>query len=135
MTMDLSIYAQIAVSFFLIAGGLLTFLGSLGILKFPDFYMRLHGPAKNTTLGLGGILTASLIYFTARGGTSIHEVLITLFLFLTAPISAHLMAKAALHLDVEFRDDHAGESTDRSYVPSERQFESQSTESAGNGPG
>ncbi len=116
----MEMWIQVIVSFFLVAGSLLTFLGSLGISKFPDFYMRLHGPAKNTTAGLGGILTASLVYFLNKGSVSIHEILITLFLFLTAPISAHLMAKTGLHLGNEFRDGHADDALDHLHTPSDR---------------
>ena len=65
-----------------------------------DFYMRLHAPTKATTLGVGGVLVASLAYQWGGGGYGIHELLITLFLFMTAPVSANLLAKAALHLRV-----------------------------------
>jgi multicomponent K+:H+ antiporter subunit G len=61
----------------------------------------LHGPTKATTLGVGSLLIASAIHFSTRGdGLSLHEVLVTLFLFITAPVSAHLLSKAALHLRV-----------------------------------
>ena len=63
-----------------------------------DFYTRLHGPTKATTLGVGCLLIASSTFFSLTGpGLSLHEVLVTLFLFITAPISAHLLAKVALH--------------------------------------
>ena len=119
--MELSTITEASIAFFLVSGAALTFLGSLGIVKLPDYYARLHGPAKNTTLGLGGILLASMIYFSAaRPGLTIRDILITLFLFLTAPISAHLMAKAALHLDLEFVDRHADDEEREIYHPSER---------------
>jgi multicomponent K+:H+ antiporter subunit G len=80
-------------------GGAFTLVGSVGLVKMPDFYMRLHGPTKATTLGVGALLIASALYFSIRGETlSLHEILVTLFLFITAPVSAHLMAKAAIHL-------------------------------------
>ena len=86
-------------SFLIVGGALLTFIGSLGLVRLRDFYMRLHGPTKATTLGVGSLLIASAVYFSTRGtGVSLHEVLVTLFLFMTAPISAHLLAKAGLHL-------------------------------------
>lgn len=86
----------------LLLGALFTLLGSVALVKLPDFYMRLHGPTKATTLGTGAILLASGIYFSVHSeGVSMHEVLITLFLFITAPVGAHLMAKAALHLQVK----------------------------------
>jgi multicomponent K+:H+ antiporter subunit G len=87
------------VSALLLAGAVFTFIGSLGLVRLRDFYTRLHGPTKATTLGVGSLLLASAIWFSTRGeGLSLHEVLITLFLFITAPVSAHLLAKAALHL-------------------------------------
>jgi multicomponent K+:H+ antiporter subunit G len=86
-------------SFLILAGAVFTFIGSLGLARLRDFYSRLHGPTKATTLGVGCLLIASSVYFSSRGdGLSLHEVLITLFLFITAPVSAHLLAKAALHL-------------------------------------
>ena len=113
--------ADIIISFFLVSGGFLTFLGSLGIVKLPDFYTRLHGPAKNTTLGMGGILLASILFFSlTQEGVTVRDLLITLFLFMTAPISAHLMAKSGLHLDREFLDYHAEGEKGACYRPSER---------------
>lgn len=91
-------------SFLILTGAILTFIGSLGLLRLKDFYMRLHGPTKATTLGVGSLLIASAVFFSSRDtGISLHEVLITLFLFITAPISAHLLAKAALHLNLQSR--------------------------------
>ncbi|MBL1260070.1 MAG: Na+/H+ antiporter subunit G [Thiotrichaceae bacterium] len=91
---------DIIISIFLILGAGFALVGSIGLLRLPDFYTRLHGPTKATTLGLGGLLIASMIYFSSRGDVSLHELLVTLFLFMTAPVSAHLLAKAALHLRV-----------------------------------
>lgn len=88
-------------SFLILTGALLTFIGSLGLVRLKDFYTRLHGPTKATTLGVGSLLIASSIYFSMyTESVSLHEVLITLFLFITAPVSAHLLAKAALHLNL-----------------------------------
>jgi multicomponent K+:H+ antiporter subunit G len=73
-------------------------VGAIGMTRFPDFYMRLHAPTKATTLGVGSMLLASMAVSWAAGLAGMHELLITLFLFVTAPVSANLMAKAALHL-------------------------------------
>ena len=81
-----------------VVGAFFSFVGSLGLARLKDFYTRLHGPTKATTLGVGSLLVASAVFFSVtETGLSLHEVLITLFLFITAPVSAHLMAKAALH--------------------------------------
>lgn len=97
----------------IIIGSVFTLIGSIGLYKLPDFYMRLHGPTKASTLGVGAILIASVIYFTLKqDAISLHEVLITLFLFITAPIGTHLMAKAAIHIatdKVKRTEDYHGE--------------------------
>lgn len=95
-------WSEYLVSFFVIAGATFALIGSIGLTRLPDFYMRLHGPAKATTLGVGGVIAGSVIYFSTRGdGLSLHEILIALFLFITAPVSAHIATKAALHLKIE----------------------------------
>jgi multicomponent K+:H+ antiporter subunit G len=92
---------DLMLSLLILAGAAFTFIGSLGLARLRDFYTRLHGPTKATTLGVGSLLIASALYFSTRGeGMSLHEVLVTLFLFITAPASAHLLSKAALHLHV-----------------------------------
>jgi len=95
------LWADWVISFFLILGGSFAFIGSLGLARLPDFMTRLHAPTKNTTLGVGGVVLASITYFSVTSGLSLHELLIACFLFLTAPISAHLLAKAALHLELK----------------------------------
>lgn len=83
-------------------GASFTLVGSIGLYKLPDFYMRLHGPTKATTLGVGAILIASVMYFSfTTESISLHEILVTVFLFITAPVSAHLMAKSALHIKLK----------------------------------
>ncbi|GAA5172171.1 MULTISPECIES: Na+/H+ antiporter subunit G [Halomonadaceae] len=86
------------IAFFMVAGGVFAFIGALGLTHLRDFYMRLHGPTKTTTLGVGCVLIASMGYFSlVKEGLSYQELLITVFLFITAPVSAHLLAKSALH--------------------------------------
>lgn len=86
------------VTFLLLLGGTFALIGSWGLAKLPSLMTRLHGPTKATTLGVGSCLIASMIYFPATGrGFTAHELLITLFLFITAPISANMIAKAHLH--------------------------------------
>ncbi|WP_028202570.1 Na+/H+ antiporter subunit G [Paraburkholderia nodosa] len=81
----------------LLLGSGFTLIGAIGLARLPDFYMRLHGPTKSTTLGVGGVVLASVVYFSAHSNfASLHEVLIPAFLFLTAPISAHMLTKAGI---------------------------------------
>jgi multicomponent K+:H+ antiporter subunit G len=92
-----SIVLEAIVAFLVVAGSVFTLLGSLGLARFPDFYMRLHGPSKATTLGISCLLGAALLHFAQRGTLSFHEVLFGLFVALTTPVSAHLLARAARH--------------------------------------
>ena len=89
---------EAAIALLLLVGGTFALVGSIGLLRFPDFYMRLHAPTKATTLGVGGVLLASMLWHWGRDAWAVRELLITLFLFVTAPVSANLMAQAALHL-------------------------------------
>lgn len=85
-----------------VAGSLFVLLGSVALAKLPDFYTRLHGPTKATTLGLGALVLASIVYFNfVKEQLSLQQLLIALFLFITAPITAHMLIKAALHLKLD----------------------------------
>lgn len=88
----------------LTVGSFFILLGSYSLAKLKDFFKRLHGPTKATTLGVGCILLASVGYHFFLGhDPQPRELLVTAFLFITAPISAHLMAKAALSLKMAER--------------------------------
>ena len=90
--------AEIIISALILIGVSFCFVGSLGLVKLRDFYMRVHVPTKATTLGIGSILIASTVYFSIlRGAPAVHEILIVFFLFMTAPVSAHMLMKAGLH--------------------------------------
>lgn len=94
---------EILISVLLLVGSFFVLVGAIGFARLPDTLMRLHAPTKATTLGVGGMLIASMLYFAGGEQASMHELLITLFLFLTAPVSANLLAKAAIHLRLRSR--------------------------------
>jgi multicomponent K+:H+ antiporter subunit G len=87
--------SELAVALLILAGSFFLLVGSYGLAKLPSLIQRLHAPTKSSTLGIGGLLLASMLHAWAiEERFSIHELLITLFLFLTAPITAHMLAKA-----------------------------------------
>lgn len=93
----MDLFFEILVTAFIVISGIFGFVGSYGLIKLKDSLQRLHAPTKATTLGVGGVLIASVIYFGAiRETLTFHELLITLFLFLTAPITANFIAKTWL---------------------------------------
>lgn len=87
---------EIIESALLLLGAAFLLVGSIGLARMPDFFSRLHAPTKATTLGIGSILIASLI-FHSRDALSLRELAIAMFLFITAPIAGHMLAKAHLH--------------------------------------
>ncbi|WP_439135943.1 Na+/H+ antiporter subunit G [Pseudomaricurvus sp.] len=102
-------WIELVVSVLLVAGAIFVFIGSLGLVKLPDFYTRLHGPTKATTLGMGCLLLASMVLVThQKGALSLHELLISLFLLITAPVTAHMLAKTALHHKLQILDRTSG---------------------------
>ena len=93
---------EILISILILAGGAFVLIGSIGLIRLPDFYTRLHAPTKATTLGMGCLLTASIALISyVEGVLNVHELLITLFLFITAPVTAHMLVKTALHYELE----------------------------------
>ncbi len=93
----MDVAAELLISVFLVISGIFGFVGSYGLVKLKNTVQRLHAPTKATTLGVGGVLLASIIFFYVdTGHVSVHELLISLFLFLTAPITANFIAKAYL---------------------------------------
>lgn len=88
---------EIIVSLLILIGGAFTLLGSIGLARLPDLISRLHGPTKATTLGVGSVVIASLVNIAAtETGLGLRGLAIVLFLFITAPVSAHMLSKAAL---------------------------------------
>lgn len=89
---------ELLISALIVSGGVFGLVGSFGLAKLPDLMTRLHAPTKATTLGVGSVLIASMTYMLwDESHLSLHELLITLFLFLTAPITANFVAKSYLH--------------------------------------
>jgi multicomponent K+:H+ antiporter subunit G len=83
-------------AFLLVAGGLFTLIGSLGLLRLRDFYSRMHPPTMGATLGTGCVLVASMLVSSwLLHRPVIHELLIALFITMTAPVTAILLMRAA----------------------------------------
>lgn len=97
---------ELLVSLLIVVGALFVFVGSFGLVKLTNFMARLHGPSKATTLGLGGCLLASIIHaWELERALSVQEILVTFFLFITAPVTAHFLAKAYLHSESQATED------------------------------
>jgi len=95
--MTAEIIGTYAVALCLLIGSGFAAVGVIGLLKFNDSMTRLHAPTKVGTVGIGALLLASMVHSFVLGETSLHELLIMAFLFVTAPISANFIAKVNIH--------------------------------------
>jgi multicomponent K+:H+ antiporter subunit G len=97
---DLPGWAAIPVSLLLLAGAGLTLVGSAGLLRLGSFYERVHAPTLGTTMGIGCVLLASMIFFSVvQTRPVLHEVLILVVVVITTPVTLMLLARAALYRD------------------------------------
>lgn len=94
--MTLSLLFEAFLAIILVGGGLFALIGSYGLLRLPQPMQRLHAPTKATTIGVGAALLVSALDLLPQGSVSWQELLITIFLLLTAPISALFLAKTLL---------------------------------------
>jgi multicomponent Na+:H+ antiporter subunit G len=96
---------EVIVSLLLLVGLLFTFAGSLGLLRLPDIFCRMHATGKSSTLGVSSIVLASFIYFSASAaGPSIKDLLTIVFVFLSGPVGAHMIARAAYRTQVPLHE-------------------------------
>ena len=88
--------AVLAASIFIFLGVFFVLVGSIGLLRFPDVYTRLHATGTASTLGIGCIIVGSLIFFNWESHTfSIKELALIGGILLTSPVSTHLIIQAA----------------------------------------
>jgi|GEM_PF-98934 len=94
---DLPVWAAIVISFFLVSGAFLTLVGCIGLVRFKSFYERIHAPTIGSSFGAGGILIASIMFFSILQSKPIlHEVLITVFVVITTPVTLMLLSRAVI---------------------------------------
>ena len=97
---ELPLWAAILVAFFLLLGASLALIGSIGFLRLPSFYQRIHAPTLGTSWGIGGVMMASMLFFSVSAGRIVvHEILIGIFVTVTTPVTFMLLARAALYRD------------------------------------
>ena len=98
MMSGLPVWAAAPAAVLLVIGGVFTLIGSIGLLRLPDFFARMHGPSMGATLGAAGVLTASMLVSSALAHRPVvHELLIVMFLVMSAPITSMMLVRAALY--------------------------------------
>ncbi len=94
---DVPLWAALPAALLLVCGGLMTLVGSLGLLRLDSFYARIHAPTMGNTLGAGCVLIASMLVSSALAQRPvIHELLITVLILITSPVTAMLLMRAAM---------------------------------------
>jgi multicomponent K+:H+ antiporter subunit G len=99
-TADVPAWVALPVALLLVSGAGLALTGSIGLLRLRGFYERVHAPTLGTTLGIGCVLLASTLFFSAlQTRPVLHEVLIGAFMVVTTPVTLMLLSRAALYRD------------------------------------
>ena len=86
--------AEIVALGLMLVGAIFTFIAALGVVRLPDLFMRMHANTKSATLGVGFIMLGAAVYF-GEVTVTVRALAVVLFLIITAPISSHLLARAA----------------------------------------
>ena len=97
---DLSVFIMI------LLGSSIMLLGSVGLMRFPDVYSRIHALGVSSTLGIGCILLASFTFFCFVENTgSVKEIIIVVVLFLSSPVTVHLLSQTAYRRGIPLHQD------------------------------
>lgn len=95
---ELPLWVTVPGTLLLVTGGLATLIGSLGLLRLQDFYDRMHGPSMGNTVGTAAILFASMLATSAASGRPVvHELLVTVLIVTTSPVTSMMLLRAARH--------------------------------------
>lgn len=96
---------EVVISILLLIGTFFVFSSSLGLLRFPDVYSRLHAATKSATLGVSGVMLAAFLYFLFKEDMVSGKLILgILFVLLTAPVSGHMISRAAYRTGVPLSD-------------------------------
>lgn len=78
----------------IVLGAFLMFLAGLGVVRMPDLFTRMHASTKGASLGVAFLLIAAALSF--QDLAVVTKALITAaFIFITAPVAAHVLGRAA----------------------------------------
>ncbi|HSK97965.1 MAG TPA: monovalent cation/H(+) antiporter subunit G [Euzebyales bacterium] len=99
----LALVAQVLVAALLLVGCLLTLLAAVGLHRFPDLFSRMHAVSKPSALGLALIAIATGLAINAPGAT-VKLLLVVVLQFLTTPVAAHMVGRAAYRSGIPLSD-------------------------------
>ncbi|MCM3239564.1 monovalent cation/H(+) antiporter subunit G [Heyndrickxia oleronia] len=94
--------STVIIAIFILLGAFLSLVTAFGVIRLPDVYTRNHAASKAATLGIMFILIGTCIFFYLKDGYFNSRVILgIIFIFLTAPVSGHLISRAAYHTGVK----------------------------------
>lgn len=97
MNAALPLWAEWTVAALVLAGAAIALLGSIGLLRLPTFFERVHAPAMIATMGCWCVMYGALLYFSLQGdGLAVQLLLIAVFVAVTVPITTIFLMRAAL---------------------------------------
>jgi multicomponent Na+:H+ antiporter subunit G len=114
---------EFVVIFLMVLGTIFIFLAAVGLLKMPDVFLRMSASTIAATLGVSSILIALAVHF-ADFGITVHVIGTNIFLFLTVPVGAHLMGRAAHKAKYQQWDKTVVDRLEGMYNKKERTLES-----------
>ncbi|WP_433633895.1 monovalent cation/H(+) antiporter subunit G [Halomicrococcus sp. NG-SE-24] len=97
---------HIVVVALVVVGSFFLAVGTIGLLRLPDVYNRLHATSKSTTLGAASLFLAGFVYY-GGAGAGLTSLVGIAFLFLTAPTGAHMISRSAHRMGIEFHGQDA----------------------------
>lgn len=93
----LPLWAEIVIAVLVLMGAALALLGSIGLLRLPTFFERVHAPSIIATSASWSIMYASLLFFSLKNRElAVHPMLIALFLAITVPVTTIFLMRAGL---------------------------------------
>ncbi|WP_292054485.1 MULTISPECIES: monovalent cation/H(+) antiporter subunit G [unclassified Brevundimonas] len=96
---DIPMWAAIVVTALCLLGAFVALLGSVGLRQLPNMYERIHAPTMTSTLGVGAVIAAMIVYFSHIEGFTLKALLVGIFVLVTTPVTMVLLARASLYRD------------------------------------
>lgn len=97
----MNLLQQAVVAALVVVGSFFLLVGTIGLLRLPDVYNRMHATSKATTIGSASMFLAGFVYYGPEGA-GLTSLVGIVFLFITAPTGAHLISRSAQKMGIPF---------------------------------
>ncbi|KGX93545.1 cation:proton antiporter [Pontibacillus halophilus JSM 076056 = DSM 19796] len=122
----MEMFWDIVIMVCLLIGTFIMLSGSIGIIRFPDVYTRLHAATKSATLGVSGILIGAFLYlYIEQGIVSGKLILGIIFVLLTTPVAGHMISRAAYRSGVKLWDKSIRDDIENGEIPDTKEHQTE----------